>query len=89
MDKDVTLKIRLSAEMKNALTEHAKNSFDMPVSQVIRFLIANELADEGIKLTGKWSTAKPKARSNATNTQSVVKTIAWARGSGKGNKNGR
>ncbi len=58
MEKDVTLKIRLSAEMKNALTEHAKKHFELSVAKVIRFLIANELSDEGIKLHQKWSNEK-------------------------------
>jgi hypothetical protein len=89
MEQDVTMNIRMSAEMKKALLVHAKKFYGLPASQVIRFLIANELGDEGIKLSGAWITAKPKASNNLTITQGVNKTIKWARGSGKGAKNGR
>lgn len=89
MEKDETLKIRLSTEMKNALTEHAKNHFGLSVAQVVRFLIANELADEGIKLKQKWSTEKPEAIKVVFTSQGRKADNTSALGFVKGVKNGR
>lgn len=88
MEQDVIMNIRMSAEMKKALLEHSKKFYGLPASQVVRFLIANELSDEGIKLSGAWITKKPKASINTHNTQGVDNVRVWAAGSGIGVKNG-
>lgn len=54
MEKVEVMHIRLSAEMKKAFQEHAKAFYDLPASQVLRFLIAEELAGEGIYLKKPW-----------------------------------
>lgn len=72
MEQDVILNIRVSAEMKKALTEHAKNFYGLPASQVVRFLIANELADEGVKLNGAWITQKPNLGKTTTNGSKII-----------------
>lgn len=58
MEQDVILNIRVSAAMKKALTEHARNFYGLSASQVVRFLIANELSEEGVPLNGAWITQK-------------------------------
>ena len=86
MEKDVVISLRISAEMKAALTKHAKEYFELPVGQVIRWLIANELSDEGVKLKKPWISIKPIVKKEL-----VVETIPWTRNSNKskGAKHGR
>lgn len=66
MEKDEVIHVRLSAEMKKAFTEHAKQFYQLPASQVIRFLIANELSEEGIRLQHPWLTISPNPRTLQT-----------------------
>lgn len=83
MEQDVILNIRVSAEMKKALKEHAKNFYGLSASQVVRFLIDNELSDEGVKLNGPWITRKTPDRKNAHTTQGVQVERVWSGSSSK------
>lgn len=83
MEQDVIMNIRMSAEMKQAITAHARNFYGLSASQVIRFLIANELSDEDVKLNGAWITKKSPASNNTHTTQGVKAVRVWAGGSGK------
>lgn len=89
MEKDVILKIRLSAEMKEAITKHSREFYRLPVAQVIRALIANELAEEGITLKQQWSATKPKSVKVVFTTQGVKADNAQDLGKLQGAKNGR
>lgn len=72
MEQDVILNIRVSADMKKALTEHAKNFYGLSASQVVRFLIANELSEEGVPLNGAWITQKPNVAKTTTKNGKIV-----------------
>jgi hypothetical protein len=76
MEQDVVLNIRVSAEMKKALTEHARNFYGLPASQVVRFLIANELSEEGVKLNGAWITQKPNVSKTRIQGNKII--TEWA-----------
>lgn len=58
--------------MKKALTEHARNFYGLPASQVVRFLIANELSEEGVKLNGAWITQVPNVGKDTTKGNKII-----------------